>query len=306
MNTKQLAEQSLSIATDLEAINPSATVARLLREIAPALDRLARIEAAPSMMGPIADRYEARQRAIAELDATNAFASARKIDNKLHQDIGDLLDALKAQTANIAPMIEQAREEVARANAERDAARKRADDAHDKLLRIAALYNGWGNKSVKQGPPYSQGALNDIGKVLGDPFVFEDEDPHAAVKVEAPLPAWRVELERLYTRALQLKLNGGHDLPVSELRVFEQLKALDALRVVVESGKGEAVVPESVAQHLKIDGDPELRGSAGTYARRMADAWVLTSESQFKWAHESESTARLLGAIDKAGAESVK
>lgn len=64
-------------------------------EVEDALDRLHAIESAPSMVVPIAERFAARQRQIATLKAQNAFASARKIDNKLHQDIATMLDAVR-------------------------------------------------------------------------------------------------------------------------------------------------------------------------------------------------------------------
>lgn len=112
----------------------------------------------------------------------------------------------------------------------------------DKVIEaIEALPNYWGRVS-----------RSDVLRILREHVPQLARVVIAEVESVASLPAWRVELA---------KLQGRWDRPLDEQKhpcelhtYLMALKKLDALRLVIESGKGEAEVPEWVATHMPAQG----------------------------------------------------
>ncbi len=171
---------------------------------------------------------------------------------------------------------------VDRADVLRIIAEHEADS--DTLLKISALFNGWANAGPPDGGPCNvrtaAGVLAKIGAALGDPFDPDRLDknlpagqipaylcapcylevevgetfgscPKCSKPMEmnprwvassAEVPKWRQELDRL-----RRQFAGSAGTVIQG-----QLEKLAILHDVVTSGKGEAVVPESVANLLPV------------------------------------------------------
>lgn len=101
------------------------------------------------------------------------------------------------------------------------------------------------------------------------------------------LPRWRMELERMH-----FELGAGR--PILDEELFRRLCELEELRTVIESGRGEAVVPEGVAKIIwgkGCDRDPVT---------------VIGSETGLRWrgAHAGATicdTTEWIAAIDAYG-----